>query len=132
MKMKNKNLLILISALVALYACLELLNMVPMVRQVLLAPIFLLMVAFSFIPPINHAISAIAQSLDVDHWGAIPILLRIFVFTIIALALLAPWNFWINTRKRKHLILGIAVLLLYLFSYGGFIYISLNLFSGMD
>ena len=130
--MKNILFLILIFALVGLYACLELFNVVPGVRQALLAPILLLMFVFSFIPPFTHAIFAIGQTLDVDHWGAIPILFRIFAFTIISLALLAPWNFWINTRKRKHLILGIAVLLLYLFSCGGFIFIIFNLFSGMD
>ena len=131
--MKNKNFLILISTLVGLYACIEIFNMAPMVRQVLMAPILLLMIVFSFIPPLNHAISTIAQSLDIDHWGLLPIIFRICAFTIIALALLSPWNFWIHTHKCKHLILGITVLLLYLLLYAGFIYIFMfKLFSGMD
>lgn len=127
----NKKWSIAVVAVLALvYGCLEVFDAAQVVRQVVIAPVF----CFGFVlSPIIHPMPGLSfvRALDVDHGGLGSSLLRTFVFSLFAIAIVAPWSLWLHTRKRRHLALSIAVLLLYLLSSVGFMAIIVVAVSGM-
>jgi len=103
----------------------EVLDTAPILRQILILPVFLWLFLTNLFGP------SAANLLDVDVPGPTASLLRTVSFAVLVFIVLLPWWAWLSARKKAVLLTGIAVAGVYVIFSLGFFVLGVMATSGM-